>query len=198
MIHAASELPTGDSAARATPIPSTSDSTSYRRVKVDGVNIFYREAGPKDAPTIVLPHGFPSSSREFDSLIPLLAAHYHLVAPDFPEFGHSDAPSPSSYAYTFDNLANTINEALQKPHNDTYTLYLHDYGGPVGFRLMAAHLRRNWQLICKPAWRCERRCPCSMRCATGPTLKNMLAGLGNSSVPHAIIWSIIRLIPTPI
>jgi pimeloyl-ACP methyl ester carboxylesterase len=81
---------------------------------VDGVGIFYREAGPKDAPTIVLLHGFPSSSREFDTIIPLLATRYHLIAPDFPAFGLSDAPPRSSYAYTFDNLAKTINALLEQ------------------------------------------------------------------------------------
>jgi pimeloyl-ACP methyl ester carboxylesterase len=84
-------------------------------------------------------------------LIPLLAAHYHLVAPDFPGFGHSDAPSPSSYAYTFDHLANTINEALEKIHIDKYTLFLHDYGGPVGFRIMMAHPDRVQALIIQNA-----------------------------------------------
>lgn len=83
---------------------STSTTTTYHRMMVDGLGIFYREASPKDAPTIVLLHGFPSSSREFDTLIPLLATRYHLVAPDFPGFGQSEAPPPSSYAYTFDHL----------------------------------------------------------------------------------------------
>jgi len=73
-------------------LESTSASTTYHRMAVDGVGVFYREAGPKDASTIVLLHGFPSSSREFDTLIPLLATRYHVVAPDFPGFGHSDAP----------------------------------------------------------------------------------------------------------
>src|SRR5271154_5737635 len=125
-------------AVEAAPMESTSATTTYHRVMVDGVGIFYREAGPKDAPTIVLLHGFPSSSREFDSLIPLLATRYHLVAPDFPGFGHSDAPSPSSYTYTFDHLASTTNDLLEQLHIDKYALYLHDYGGPVGFRIMVA------------------------------------------------------------
>jgi pimeloyl-ACP methyl ester carboxylesterase len=80
---------------------STSATTTYHRTTVDGVGVFYREAGPKDAPTIVLLHGFPSSSREFDTRIPMLATRYHLIAPDFPGFGRSDAPPPSSYVYTF-------------------------------------------------------------------------------------------------
>ena len=137
--------------AQATPIPSTSDTTSYHWVTVHGERIFYREAGPKDAPTIVLLHGFPSSSREFDSLIPLLATHYHLLAPDFPGFGQSDAPSPSSYTYTFDHLASTINDFIEQLHIDKYTLYLHDYGGPVGFHIMVAHPDRVQALIIQNA-----------------------------------------------
>src|ERR1700730_1082766 len=121
---------------------SISATTTYHRAAVDGVGVFYREAGPKDAPTIVLLHGFPSSSREFDTLIPLLATRYHLVAPDFPGFGQSDAPLPSSYAYIFDNLAKTTNALLEQLKIDQYTFYLHDYGGPVGFRLIAAHPQR--------------------------------------------------------
>ena len=82
---------------QAAPLPSTSATTTYHRVQVDGVGIFYREAGPRDAPTIVLLHGFPSSSREFDTVIPLLATKYHLIAPDYPGFGLSDAPSPTDW-----------------------------------------------------------------------------------------------------
>ena len=118
---------------------------------VDGVGVFYREAGPKDAPTIVLLHGFPSSSREFDTLIPLLATRYHLIAPDFPGFGQSDAPPPSSYAYTFDNLAKTINDLLEQLKIDKYIFFLHDYGGPVGFRIISAHPERLQALIIQNA-----------------------------------------------
>jgi pimeloyl-ACP methyl ester carboxylesterase len=96
------------------PLESTSATTTYHWIPVDGVNIFYREAGVSSAPTIVLLHGFPSSSREFDSLIPLLATHYHILAPDFPGFGHSEAPPPSSYAYTFDHLAATTTRFLEQ------------------------------------------------------------------------------------
>jgi pimeloyl-ACP methyl ester carboxylesterase len=95
-------------------LESTSATTTYHRMTVDGVGVFYREAGPKNAPPIVLLHGFPSSSREFDTLIPLLATRYHPIAPDFPGFGQSDAPPPSSYAYTFDNLARTIDRLLEQ------------------------------------------------------------------------------------
>jgi pimeloyl-ACP methyl ester carboxylesterase len=136
---------------RAAPLESTSATTTYHRATVDGVGMFYREAGPEDAPTIVLLHGFPSSSREFDSLIPLLASHYHVVAPDFPGFGQSDAPPPSEYAYTFDQLAKTVNDLLEQLRISKYTFYLHDYGGPVGFRIMAKHPERLQALIIQNA-----------------------------------------------
>src|SRR5580704_13445458 len=136
---------------QATSLESTSATTTYHRVTVDGVGVFYREAGPKDAPTIVLLHGFPSSSREFDTLIPLLATRYHLIAPDFPGFGHSEAPPPSSYVYTFDNLAKTIDGLLEQLKIDKYTFFLHDYGGPVGFRIILAHPERLQALIIQNA-----------------------------------------------
>jgi pimeloyl-ACP methyl ester carboxylesterase len=123
---------------QAAEMDSTSATTAYHRLSVDGVGIFYREAGPRDAPTIVLLHGFPSSSREFDTLIPLLAVRYHVVAPDFPGFGQSEAPPPSSYAYTFDHLAETTNNLLSQLRIGECTFFLHDYGGPVGFRIILA------------------------------------------------------------
>ena len=138
-------------AARAAPLPSTSATTTYHRATVDGVGVFYREAGPKDAPTLVLLHGFPSSSREFDTLIPLLAPHYHLIAPDFPGFGQSDAPPPSSYAYTFDHLAKTIGDLLDQLKITKCSFFLHDYGGPVGFRIMLAHPERVQALVIQNA-----------------------------------------------
>jgi pimeloyl-ACP methyl ester carboxylesterase len=140
-----------DHPTQAASLRSTSATTTYHRVMVDGVGVFYREAGPKNAPTIVLLHGFPSSSREFDTLIPLLATHYHLIAPDFSGFGQSDAPPPSSYVYTFDNLAKTINDLLEQLGINTYTFLLHDYGGPVGFRIMAKHPERLQALVVQNA-----------------------------------------------
>jgi pimeloyl-ACP methyl ester carboxylesterase len=136
---------------QAASLESTSATTTYRRKTVNGVGVFYREAGPNDAPTIVLLHGFPSSSREFDMLIPLLATRYHLIAPDFPGFGQSESPPPSSYVYTFDNLAKTINELLEQLNINKYTFYLHDYGGPVGFRIIPVHPERLQALIIQNA-----------------------------------------------
>ena len=119
-------------------IPYTAATTTYRTVPVDGVRIFYREAGPKDAPTIVLLHGYPSSSRMWERFIPLLADRYHLIAPDYPGFGQSEAPSPDRYAYTFDHLAQTVAALLKQLGVSRYTLFMQDYGGPVGFRMAFA------------------------------------------------------------
>src|SRR6202046_5696968 len=131
----------------AAALPSTSATTTYHRIQVGGVGVFYREAGPKDAPVIVLLHGFPSSSRMYETLIPLLATRYHLIAPDYPGFGQSDAPPPSQYAYTFDHLAETTNALLEQLKIDRYHLYLQDYGGPIGFRIMIAHPERVRTLV---------------------------------------------------
>jgi pimeloyl-ACP methyl ester carboxylesterase len=133
--------------AQAAPLESTSATISYHRVEVDGLRIFYREAGPYDAPTIVLLHGFPSSSREFDTLLPLLATRYHLIAPDFPGFGQSEAPPSATYAYSFDHLAKTIDDLLATINVKSYSLYLHDYGAPVGFRIIQTHPERLQALI---------------------------------------------------
>ncbi len=107
----------------------------HKTVTVDGVRIFYREAGPLDAPVILLLHGFPSSSRMFGSLFPLLSSKFRLIAPDFPGFGHSDTPAPATFSYTFDHVADCIRELLVRLNVSRYALYLQDYGGPIGFRL---------------------------------------------------------------
>ena len=134
-------------AAAAAPVPSTTATTTYHRAQVDGVGVFYREGGLKDAPTIVLLQGFPSSSRGYATLIPMLATRYHVVAPDFPGFGESDAPSPAAFSYTFDHLAGTIDALLERLGISSYTLYLFDYGAPVGYRIALAHPDRVHALI---------------------------------------------------
>jgi pimeloyl-ACP methyl ester carboxylesterase len=112
---------------------------TYHTTQVDGLKIFYREAGPKNAPTLVLLHGYPSSSHMFRNLIPLLSDKYHVLAPDYPGFGYSDTPSPEQYAYTFDHLADTIDHFLDQRGITKYTIYIQDYGAPVGFRLATRH-----------------------------------------------------------
>jgi pimeloyl-ACP methyl ester carboxylesterase len=112
---------------------------SYRTTNVDGLTLFYREAGARDAPTLLLLHGLPSSSRMFEPLLTRLADRFHLVAPDYPGFGHSDAPSPQSFPYTFDHIAEVMSHFTAKLGLTRYTLYMQDYGGPIGFRMTLAH-----------------------------------------------------------
>jgi len=123
----------------------------YRTIQVDGLSIFYREAGRRDAPTILLLHGLPSSSRMFQPLLTRLADDYHLVAPDYPGFGHSDWPDPTQFAYTFDNIASVMEDFTQALGLSRYTLYMQDYGGPVGFRMALAHPERVQALIVQDA-----------------------------------------------
>src|SRR5712672_1074302 len=101
-----------------------SRTTTYKTVAVNGLNIFYREAGPSNAPAILLLHGFPSSSRMFNTLMPLLADRYHLIAPDYPGFGNSEAPPPDKFAYTFDSIADIVGAFTEAVHLDRYALYL--------------------------------------------------------------------------
>jgi len=123
----------------------------YRTVKVDGLSIFYREAGPKDAPVILLLHGLPSSSRMFQPLLARLADDYHLIAPDYPGYGHSDWPDPKQFEYTFDHIASVMNGFTETLGLSHYTLYMQDYGGPVGFRMALAHPERLQALIVQDA-----------------------------------------------
>jgi pimeloyl-ACP methyl ester carboxylesterase len=113
--------------------------TLHKTVKVDGLDIFYREAGPKDAPVLLLLHGFPTSSRMFSDLIDELSDDYRLIAPDYPGFGNSSMPSVDEFEYTFDNLANVVDGFVDEINLTSYTLYVMDYGAPVGFRLATMH-----------------------------------------------------------
>jgi pimeloyl-ACP methyl ester carboxylesterase len=128
-------------------IPSPSSSVAYRNAKVDGLNIFYREAGPAEAPTVVLLHGFPSSSHMYRNLIPALAARYHVIAPDYPGFGFSDMPSIADFDYTFDRLADIVSRFLEQKRIEKYAIYIQDYGSPVGFRLATRHPERIQAII---------------------------------------------------
>ena len=112
---------------------------TYRTVKIDGLDIFYREGGPKDAAAVLLLHGFPTSSHMFRNLIPALADEFHLVAPDYPGFGNSSMPTVDQFEYTFDRLANVIEKFTENVGLKKYTLYVQDYGAPVGYRLATKH-----------------------------------------------------------
>jgi len=113
--------------------------TRHRTARVDGVDIFYREAGPPDAPVVVLLHGFPTSSRMYRNLIPALSDRYHVIAPDYPGFGQSATPDRKEFSYTFARYADIVDGLLQQLGAKRYALYVQDYGAPVGYRLALKH-----------------------------------------------------------
>jgi pimeloyl-ACP methyl ester carboxylesterase len=125
--------------------------TTYKTLAVDGLDIFYREAGPAGAPTLLFLHGFPSSSRMWEPLLSRLADGFHLVAPDYPGFGHSSAPSPDAFAYTFDNIAAIIERFAEMLGLARYVLVLQDYGGPVGFGLALSRPERVRAIVVQNA-----------------------------------------------
>jgi pimeloyl-ACP methyl ester carboxylesterase len=167
--------------------------TSYRTVQIDGLSILYREAGPKDAPTLLLLHGLPSSSRMFGPLFARLSDRYHLIAPDYPGFGHSDWPDPKNFAYTFDRIAGIISHFTEVLGLSRYTLYMQDYGGPVGFRMALAHPDRIEALIVQDAvahntglganWN-ARRAFWADRAANESTLRTNLLSLPTTKTRH--------------
>lgn len=129
-------------------ISSTESTAVYHRtVEIEGQTVFYREAGSKDSPTVLLLHGFPTSSHMFRNLIPELADSYHVIAPDYPGYGQSSMPTVDEFDYTFDHMAEIVDQLTTKLDLDQYSLYLMDYGAPVGFRLATKHPERIDSLI---------------------------------------------------
>lgn len=126
---------------------STATQVHYRTAKVDGLDIFYREAGPKNAPVILLLHGFPTSSHMYRELIPRLSDRYRVIAPDYPGFGQSSAPRNTDFSYTFANLTKVVDGLMQTLRIGRYALYVMDYGAPVGYRLATAHPERVTALL---------------------------------------------------
>jgi pimeloyl-ACP methyl ester carboxylesterase len=167
--------------------------TVYRSIQIDGLSFFYREAGPKDAPTLLLLHGLPSSSRMFEPLFARLSDRYRLIAPDYPGFGHSDWPDPRKFAYTFDHFAVIMNHFTEALGLSSYTLYMQDYGGPVGFRMALAHPDRVKALIVQDAvahneglganWK-TRRAFWSDRAANESILRTNLLSLATTRTRH--------------
>ena len=123
------------------------EKTKFKTEHVDGINIAYREAGDNKKPSLLLLHGYPSSSHQYRKVFNRLADKYHLIAPDYPGFGHSDFPAPDQYDYTFDNISKTINSFLEKLEIDNYAIVIQDYGAPVGFRIALAHPERVTAII---------------------------------------------------
>ena len=121
--------------------------TFIRRAKADGVNVFYREAGPTDGPVVLLLHGFPTNSFQYRELIPRLADKYRVIAPDLPGFGFTEVPEERGYTYSFDNLARTVEAFTEALHLSRYALYVFDYGAPTGFRLAMAHPERVTAIV---------------------------------------------------
>lgn len=128
-------------------VAAAATQVTFHTKNIGGVDVFYREAGPRTAPTIVLLHGFPTSSHMFRNLIPKLADKYHVIAPDYPGYGNSEMPPIDEFEYTFDNMANVVDTLLEELHLMRYSLYLMDYGAPVGFRLATRHPERVESLI---------------------------------------------------
>lgn len=127
--------------------PSGETAVSYHTANIDGVKVFYREAGSKNAPTVLLLHGFPTSSHMFRNLIPKLADKYHVVAPDYPGYGQSDQPPMDKFAYSFDNLAKVVDKLTEQLGLNKYAIYVQDYGAPIGYRLAATHPDRITAII---------------------------------------------------
>ena len=124
-----------------------SASISYRSIKIDNVDIFYREAGPKNAPAVLLLHGFPTSSHMFRNLIPMLAKQYHVIAPDYPGYGHSSNPAVTDFEYSFDNLASVVEKFIDAIKLEKFSMYVMDYGAPIGFRIASKNPDRIQSLI---------------------------------------------------
>jgi pimeloyl-ACP methyl ester carboxylesterase len=147
MPHNGNRYGKGVSVTMAATALSSRPQVYHRTVSIDGLEIFYREAGPNGAPTVLLLHGFPTSSHMFRHVIPALADRYHVVAPDYPGFGYSSMPRVDVFEYTFDRLAEIIDTFTNRLGLKTYSLYLMDYGAPVGFRLAVKHPERVDTLI---------------------------------------------------
>jgi pimeloyl-ACP methyl ester carboxylesterase len=149
-LSGASALIPAEAAVPPAPGPTTS-AVRYRIVKVKGLEVFYREAGPKAAPVVLLLHGFPSSSHMFRDLIPRLAGDYRVIAPDYPGFGSSEAPSLERFPYSFEALANVVEAFTEAVGASDYVIYMQDYGGPIGLRLALRHPERVRGIIVQNA-----------------------------------------------
>lgn len=172
------------------PVSASSSSVRYGYETVEGVQIFFREAGDPSKPTLVLLHGFPHSSHQYRNLIRDLADSYHLIAPDYPGFGASEYPSADEYEYSFDNISRTVDLFLQQRGIERYSLFLQDYGAPVGFRIATAHPERVQSLIIQNGNAYEE----GMNPETwAPIMSLWETGLDNEELKQAIASSVFSL-----
>ena len=152
-LHAGEEAGAGEDTPPSTAARQSAEhQVHHRTVKIDGQTIFYREAGPREAPTVLLLHGFPTSSHMFRNLIPALSDRWHVVAPDYPGYGQSSMPGVDDFDYSFDHMAELVETFTERLGLDRYSLYLMDYGAPIGFRLAAKHPERVNSLIIQKNW----------------------------------------------
>ncbi len=172
------------------PLSAQAAPPSYGYETVDDVKIFYREAGDPDNPTLVLLHGFPSSSHQYRELIAKLSDEYHLIAPDYPGFGASDFPSSKAYDYSFDTIAGTIDEFLNQKDIKKYSLFLHDYGAAIGMRIATKHPQRIESLIIQNGNLYEA----GLNKETwAPIMKLWETGRGNQELEQAIASNVFGL-----
>jgi pimeloyl-ACP methyl ester carboxylesterase len=147
LLSAGNLATTASGPSQAPPPANATAQVEHKTLRIDGLEIFYRDAGAVDAPVVLLLHGFPTSSHMFRNLIPALADRFHVVAPDYPGFGHSSMPAVHEFEYTFDNLARVVDTFTERLGLSRYSLYLQDYGAPIGFRLAAKHPERVQALV---------------------------------------------------
>ncbi len=167
-----------------------SQTPTYGYETVEQTKVFFREAGDPSKPTLVLLHGFPSSSHQYRELIRKLSDDYHLIAPDYPGFGASDFPDADIYEYSFDNIARTIDKFLEQRGIEKYSLFIHDYGAPIGYRIATAHPERVQSLIVQNGNTYEEGLN---KEAWGPIMKMWEQGRGNTELESAIASSVFGL-----
>ena len=176
--------------------------THYRKATIDGLEIFYREAGDPAKPAFLLLHGFPASSFMFRQLIELLAGQFHVIAPDYPGFGHSEAPPSPRFSYTFDHLADIIEGFTEHLGLDRYGLYMQDFGGPVGFRLATRHPERVAFLVIQNANAYDEGLPDSFWAPVramwaDPSAANLEAIRRNGMSDAALEWNYLHGVKDP-
>jgi pimeloyl-ACP methyl ester carboxylesterase len=176
--------------------------THYRTIKIDDLDVFYREAGDPGNPALVLLHGFPASSFMFRHLIELVSDQFHVIAPDYPGFGHSDAPHPSRFAYTFDHLTDIVERLTENLGLRRYGLYLQDFGGPVGFRLASRHPERIAFLVIQNANAYEEGLPDSFWAPlrtlwSDPSAENREAIRSGGISAAALEWNYVHGVSDP-